>query len=124
MKSVFSTLVLFALAPLIGAQEPSAEAKKQAEAFAPFFDEQTLLVAHVDVSRLPAGTPLMHRLLTILKWDEARSKELEKNVQIWKDEFKKAGGKDVFILAKLSDLRRPLAIVVPVEDSGKDKLLA
>jgi hypothetical protein len=124
MKSVFSTLVLFALAPLIGAQEPSAEAKKQAEAFAPFFDEQTLLVAHVDVSRLPAGTPLMHRLLTILKWDEARSKELEKNVQIWKDEFKKAGGKDVFILAKLSDLRRPLAIVVPVEDTGKDKLLA
>jgi hypothetical protein len=99
MKSVFASPLLVALAPFLCAQEPSAEAKKQAQAFAPYFDEQTLIVAHVDVSRLPAGTPITHRLLTNLKWDEARSKELEKNVQIWKDEFQKAGGKDVFIMA-------------------------
>jgi hypothetical protein len=124
MRSVFSFIAVFALAAVAGAQEPTAEAKKQAEAFAPYFDEQTLLVAHVDVSRLPAGTPITHRLLAILKWDEARSKELEKNVQIWKDEFLKAGGKDVYILAKLADLRRPVAIIIPVEDTGKDKILA
>ncbi|HLW66230.1 MAG TPA: DUF1559 domain-containing protein, partial [Gemmataceae bacterium] len=56
--------------------------------------------------------------------DEARAKELKKNVQIWKDEFQKAGGKDVYIIAKLADLRRPVAIIVPVEDTGKDKILA
>jgi hypothetical protein len=124
MNRLFSALLLFGIGPFLCAQEPSAESKKQAEAFAPFFDEQTLLVAHVDVSRLPGGTPIMHRLLTNLKWDEARSKQLETNVQIWKDEFKKDGGKDIFVLAKLADLRRPLAIVVPVEDTGKDKVIA
>jgi len=124
MKRLFSLFATLTFAAFVGAQEPSADAKKQAEAFAPFFDEQTLLVARIDVSRLPMGTPIMHRLLTTLKWDEARSKEVETNIKIWKDEFQKAGGKDVFILLKLADLRRPLAIIAPVDDSGKDKILA
>jgi hypothetical protein len=115
---------LLFLVPFACAQEPTAEAKKQAEALAPYFDDQTLVVARIDVSRLPAGTPITHRLLTTLKWDEARSKEIEKNIQIWKDEFQKAGGKEVFVVLKLADLRRPLAIIAPVEESGKDKILA
>src|SRR5262252_1579184 len=110
MKPVLSAILLFGIGPLLCAQEPSAEAKKQAEAFAPYFDEQTLLVARIDVARLPMGTPIAHRLFTTLKWDEAKSKEAETNIKTWKDEFQKAGGKDVFLLTKLADLRRPLAI--------------
>lgn len=94
-----------------GKQPPASDSLK---VLAPFVNDDTLAVAHVDISRLDAGqwtallghfVPARHLLRTV----EQATKRLAES-------FHKAGGHDFYVLTSVAELPNPgFFVVIPVD---------
>jgi hypothetical protein len=97
----------------------SFDAEARARAIAPFVDEQTVGVAHIDLSRIDADA--------ILDWaveiGRLEKKELEKPrraLRGWLADFTKAGGKDLYVIVSLAYLPNEQPLVVVPLAGGTD----
>lgn len=107
--------VMFALIlvlPASAAEKFDAEAR--ARAIAPFIDEQTMIVAHVDLTRIDADGLLNWAVET----GRLEAKEIEafrRQLRGWLADLTKAGGKEMYVVASLADLPiDPPLVVVPL----------
>ncbi|MGH7140973.1 MAG: DUF1559 domain-containing protein [Pirellulales bacterium] len=95
---------------------------KAAKTIAPFIDEDTIAVAHVDVSRIDvnklyaAAAPLLPAGHPLLRMHRAASQALES--------FLKAGGRDLYGIVSVADLPEPGPFVlVPLGKSSDEEAL-
>ncbi len=114
--------------------DPAARAKT----IAPFVDEQTVLIARVDVSRLDVDAlvdkavelirdvvPEAQAELDVFRKDEEQARAQLKKLQA---AFRRAGGKDVYMLFSVADVdlhSHPVPfLIVPLGESADEKTLA
>ncbi len=117
---------------LTGALAFAGDADKQIAAIAPYLDEQTILVAHVDMSKIDidATVELIEKVVTLSDRESAKLKQSSAATQAWLDAFNKAGGRHVYAVVSLADLQGPsrdptLFTVIPVsKDSDATTLQA
>jgi hypothetical protein len=107
-----------------------------ADAIAPFVSSQTDAVIYVDLSSIDmdALTALQQKILSQLPPDQAeqaKQKQAQTDKQMaqarqWLDGFKKAGGKDIYIVVQLSGLfqGKPGALLVPLQPGVDSAVLA
>src|SRR5262245_9300441 len=91
------TLVLVCAGPLVAA-DPAFDPDARARAVAPFLDDQTILVLRADLTRVETD-PLLAKLLGLQLFG-ARPKEIaeaQTKSRAWVQEFRKAGGKDIYL---------------------------
>ncbi|MHC4176347.1 MAG: DUF1559 family PulG-like putative transporter [Planctomycetota bacterium] len=126
-------VVAAATAPAGEQSDPSARAKR----IAPFVDEQTILIAQVDLSRLQVdpivdkAVELIHDLIPEARTelDQFRAEEKEARAMLKKLQaaFRRAGGKEVYVLFSVADVdfrRDPMPfLIVPLGDDADEKTL-
>lgn len=110
-----TSAVMFALVlalPAAAADKFDAEAR--ARTIAPFIDEQTMLIAHVDLTRIDADGLLDWAVET----GRLEAKEIEafrRQLRGWLADLTKSGGKEIYVVASLADLPiDPPLVVVPL----------
>jgi hypothetical protein len=88
--------------------DPAADAVT----IAPYIDEQTFSVVHIDVAgvKIDSGMDMLSRLMPEEKEGLAEGKVI---LQELRDSFIKAGGRDIYLLIRV-DMRDPVLFVVPV----------
>ncbi|HUU22413.1 MAG TPA: hypothetical protein VM389_07730 [Phycisphaerae bacterium] len=107
-------------AVLVAAQVPDAAAR--AKAIAPLVDEQTILVARLDVTRVDVG-PIFARLGKLMR-DPAEADrpdpqldrkltEARKGFEQWLEGFAKAGGRDLYVISPM-DIFPAMVLAVPL----------
>ena len=111
------TVVAVALLAVAPALADEGKANARATAIAPFVDEQTLLVVHVDVTRIDADR-LSAKLTEFAKFDDAEAGGAKTAVGSWVANFTKAGGKDFYAVVSLADW--PQAVPFFVVPTGDD----
>lgn len=105
-------LTLAVALPAAAAEKFDAEAR--ARAIAPFVDEQTGIVAHVDLTRIDADA-LLNWVAEVggLKTNEIE--EPRRELRGWLADLTKAGGKEMYVVVSLADLPMgPPLVVVPL----------
>jgi len=117
-------LGLVAASCLPAAGQARFDAASAARTVAPFIDEQTFLVARLDVARLDVRAIFAkaRQFLSPVRSDrqlgpmmEKRLAAAERLVAAWVAGFRRAGGKDVYLVVSLTDLpRSPVFAVVPL----------
>ena len=96
----------------------SNEAAARAKTLAPFIDEQTIAVARFDVSQI--STDELPRFADLL-WPGKRLDE-GRGIAAFSEEFKKAGGSELYVVANLSDIPdRPPVLLVPLAKTADEK---
>src|SRR5262249_51219321 len=103
--------LVFAL-PAVAAEKFDAEAR--ARVVAPFVDGQTVVVAHVDLTRIDAAALLDWAVET----GHLEAKDIEeprRESRGWLDDLIKAGGKELYVIVSLADLPQgPPLVIVPL----------
>lgn len=90
------------------------DAEARARALAPFVDEQTMILAHVDLTRLDAEA-LFNWAAEVGRLDAKEIEEPRQELRDWLADVTKAGGKELYFIVSLADLpREPLLVVVPL----------
>lgn len=97
--------------PAVVAADPF-DAEARARAIAPFVDEQTVGVAHIDLSRIDADA-ILDWAVEVGRLDKKDLEEPRRGLRDWLTDFTKAGGKDLYFIISLADLpnESPLAVV-------------
>ena len=110
-------LVLLGVAPVAAAQPPF-DPDALAKAVAPFCDEQTIAIFHVNVWQID-GDQLVDKVVQLTKL--ARDRVVRETATFRQNlaAFKDAGGKDLFVVISLADLPRPGVFVVPLYPESK-----
>jgi Protein of unknown function (DUF1559) len=124
MRRLTALAVFLALAAPAAAAERKYDPEGAAKTIAPFLDEQTFFVGHADLSRID-----FDKALALFKQlGKFEDKELEKpaaEVKGWLDAFRKAGGRDVYLVVSMADLPQEGAfIVAPIGDKADEEALA
>jgi hypothetical protein len=112
-----------ALALALTLPAAGADADARARAVAPFLDEQTFAVARLDLTKFDADT--LATTLTDLGGagaDEAR--DVKESAGHWLGAFRKAGGKDLYVVFSLADFPKVYFAVVPLGEGADAKALA
>ncbi|HID76863.1 MAG TPA: hypothetical protein EYP56_12815 [Planctomycetaceae bacterium] len=91
--------------PCLQAAEQEFDPVGRAEAIARFIDNQTILVAHVELTRIEVN-PLVEQLVELMPGPEDDRQRMRKDFQRVLDVFPKAGAKDVYALVSPADLPR------------------
>ncbi len=126
MRCFLIPLVAIASAagPAAGQQAPPLAAA-EARTIAPFLDEQTFLVARLDVARLNVEATLQWIPELLGRAGEPSQElaaELAKGkglVQEWAESFRRAGGRQLYVVVTLADLPPlPVFVVVPLEEGA------
>ncbi len=109
---------------LPAAAQERFDAASAARTIAPYIDDQTFLVARLDVTRLDvrAAFAKARQFLSPVRSDrqlgpmmEKRLAAAERLVAAWVAGFRRAGGRDVYLVVSLTDLpRSPAFAVVPL----------
>ncbi len=99
---------------------PAADkADARARTIAPFVDEQTVAVAHVDLSRLDADA-LLDWVAEVGRVDKKELEDARREGRAWLADFRKAGGKDLYFLVNLTDLAADLTTTIVPLAEGAD----
>jgi hypothetical protein len=106
MPQIAACWLSLALAAVATADTPT-------DVLSPYLDAQTLVVAHIDMSRV-AVDPLIDSLNQLGKVDERATAGLRQGARRWIEDFTKAGGKDVYAIVNLADLPRTPFFIVPL----------
>jgi hypothetical protein len=94
------------------------------KAIAPYLDEQTLGVAHVDLTRVDTAT-LTSWVARIGQFPTQSADAFKNAVEEWVKAFRKAGGKDVYAFFSLADLpQNPPFLIVPLEGQADGEALS
>jgi hypothetical protein len=114
-KSAVVLLSLCLVFPAVSG-DAKGDAEARARAIAPFLDELTIGVAHVDLARVDfkALAEKVSQLGFVGKKELAMSQQLART---WQQDFLKAGAKSLFLISSLGDRPDHFLIVVP---RGKD----
>lgn len=131
MKHICSLLLvlLVSLAPFAVPTTNGAGAPPDLSSVLPFTDEFTVGVARLDLGRVEPGAWASAILDLVPERRQAMAapvSQATQAVQSWLDEFRKAGGKVVYLVINLSDLglEPPAALVIPLEDDSDPARLA
>jgi prepilin-type processing-associated H-X9-DG protein len=109
------SVVLLAAAGALHAEQPFDPAAR-AKAVAPFIDEQTVAVVHVDLVRTEID-PILNKLIELVPVGRQDVERDRARINRLRDAFLKTGAKEVYVVASLADLpRRPPFGIVP--DAG------
>ena len=117
MKHFFMTALILAWGLPALADEPTAT-DVRASTIAPFLDTQTMVVGHADLSRLDVDSIV--KTLGVLAAPEAeQQKEMRQGLSKWLAAFRKAGGKDIYVLLSLEDMPESVPLLmVPLADGA------
>jgi hypothetical protein len=114
-------LVLLPAAPVPAERKFDADAA--AKAVAPFLDDRSFAVVHLDLTRLdvPAVADWFAKLARLTNDDVAEPKKFLGGLA---QALKKAGAQDVFLVASLADERDPAFSVIPLGPGADDEKIA
>jgi hypothetical protein len=123
-RSLAGLLMLLALAGSARAEERKFDAAALAKAVAPFLEDGTFLVAHVDLTRVdPAQLAARAAAVTGGAARDFSSMASEKDRERLKA-LRTAGARDVFLVLAIADLfSKGAAIIVPVEEGAHGKAI-
>lgn len=94
------------------------DATARARSIAPFVDERTVAVAHVDLSRLDADA-LLDWVAEVGRVEKKELEESRREGRTWLADFTKAGGKDMYVALNLIDLSpEPFVLIVPLAEGA------
>src|SRR5262245_2192395 len=100
-----------------------ADPGTRAKPVAPFLEDHTVAVAHVDASRLDVEK-LADRLTELANVNRATLAAPAKLLSERLKAFRKAGGRDAYIVFSLADLPESFYVVVPLHDDSDATALA
>src|SRR5579884_643051 len=115
MYRSFALALLPLLAVPAAAAEPSPAAAELARKVAPYLDDGTVLVAHVDVARLDADA-VADGLSAVTGVEGIQAARAHEDLARALEEFRRAGGKELFVVYSLADLVEGPFVVVPGRD--------
>jgi hypothetical protein len=95
----------------------------RAKTIAPFLDEQTLAVARIDLTKVD-GDSLVTALAALGGIEADEAKDLKPDAERWLDEFRKAGGKELYLVFSLADIPEVPFVIVPLGANADAKALA
>jgi hypothetical protein len=99
------------------------ESVAAAKAIAPFVNEQTLAIVHVDARRfdVPAAVASLGKLVPAAAGELAEAEEAQATFE----QFRKAGGRELFVVFNLAEtLESSCFFVVPLADGADESTLA
>ncbi|MFL5245622.1 MAG: DUF1559 domain-containing protein [Gemmataceae bacterium] len=117
------TIVLFGVLALPAAAADSFDAGARAKAIAPFLDDQTFGIGHLDVTRVDVDK-IVASIGALGKIEARDLDKPKKEFSAWVDAFTKAGGKDIFAVVSLRDFPSEPYFVVPLAENSKADALA
>src|SRR6516162_5396365 len=115
MRKLFFCFLAIGFANWAIADEPKFDAKARAQAIAPYLDEQTVVVAHIDVSVLNLDA-ILAAIPGVSKRDADELAALKTNVAPWLADFTNAGAKELYIVFSLADYRGTPFVIVPTSE--------
>jgi hypothetical protein len=116
------TLLLSLAAPSL-ADDKKADAETRAKAIAPFLDEQTIAVGHVDLTRVDLNA-IEEKLSEYAKLKKEEIAGPKKEVGDWLAAWTKAGVRELYVVVSLADVPGlPPFVVVPLEGDADVKSL-
>ena len=111
------------LRPARGADPAPSTPDERAKVVAPYIDDQTVAVAHVDFARVDLG-PITERMVAALEKlapdDKSRAdfrREADEalgHARRWIDGFRQAGGRDLYVVFSLADRGDAPFMLVPL----------
>jgi hypothetical protein len=114
MQKKITVILSLAFAIPVAAAEKPFDPETRALAIAPFLGGQTIALAHVDVTRVDVER--LAAMFTDVGYVAAEEiAPLKQAAQPWIVDFKRAGGKEIYLLANAEDVPQPFSVVVPVE---------
>jgi len=113
MYAISAVMLALAVAlPAAAADKFDAEAR--ARTLAPFVDEQTMIVAHVNLTRIDADA-ILNWVAEVGRLETKEIEEPRRDLRGWLADLTKAGGKELYFVVNLADLpREPLLVIVPL----------
>jgi hypothetical protein len=107
-------VVLTLAVALPAAAAEKFDAESRARAIAPFMDEQTVIVAHVDLARIDADA-LWNWVAEVGRLEAKEVEELRRDSGVWLADLTRAGGKELYVVVSLADLPiEPPLVIVPL----------
>ncbi len=117
-RFVAAILIVTAVASLATATDAKFDPESLAKTVTPYLDDRTVIVAHVDTTRLEAKT--ITRTLAKLFGNEVRDFEpVQKRLEGLLPGFHKAGGTDLYVVFSLIDLNEGPFFLAPLKSDGK-----
>jgi hypothetical protein len=117
-RCVFLFPLLFLVPAPAHAADRKFDADAAAKTVAPFLDDRTVAVAHVDLTRLDVDT-LAKQLAALTGFKLEEFGDEMKIVDDTLQALRKAGAKDVFVVTSLTDLpNEPPFVVLPVDNDA------
>jgi len=121
MHKPLAIALTLALALPVAAADGDAGAR--ARTIAPFLDEQTFAVVRLDLTAVDAAA-VLKEFGPFGGIDAAGAKDLQTSADGWLADFKKAGGRDVYLVFSLADTPDFPFLIVPLPDGSDAKALA
>jgi hypothetical protein len=114
-------LALLSVAPAAAA-EPAFDPAVLAKKVAPFCDEKTIAIFHIDLWKID-GEQVVDKVVQFTKLP--REQVARESAMVWQNvaAFKDAGGKDLFVVVSLADLPHAGLFVVPLYPESKVEAL-
>lgn len=122
-------LAILTIAPLAVAAEPAGSAQARARAIAPFLDEGTLVVARIDLQAVDIDvlTATVQQWLGAVETDSVARREDAAAIDrvrheggLFVQEMRKAGGREMYLVASLADFPTHYLFTVVPLSSGAD----
>src|SRR6516164_11160585 len=115
MPKIIAWTLLLALAAPSFADEKKFDAEARAKAVAPYLDDQTVGVGHVDLTRIDADATAA-KIIEYTKLKEEEIAGPRKEVGDWLAVWKKAGVREIYVVVSLADIPGlPPFVAVPME---------
>jgi hypothetical protein len=117
MRRIAAVAWILALATSAAAADPPFDPGAVARAAAPYLDDRTLAVGHLDLSRLDADA-LLTAFARLAGMDDQASRPGREAVKKSLDAFRAAGGKDAYLVFSIADLFEAPFFIFPVREGG------
>lgn len=99
--------------------EPGFDPGARAKAIAPFIDEQTVGVVHVDIARIRVD-PLFDKLREVVPEASIEDEEVRARAKQVRDGLVNAGARELYVVVSLADAPRdPAFVIVPLAEGAK-----
>jgi len=122
MHRIFACLLALAGFSALLAADRAAEGEARAKAVAPYLDGQTLVVMHVDVTRVDVDA-LISKVSEAAKLEAGQLAPLKQVLVPWAMNFTKAGGKDLYVVVNMADMPGMPVLVAPLAGDANARAL-
>jgi Protein of unknown function (DUF1559) len=121
MPKLITWILLLSFAAPSLADDKKFDAEARAKAVAPFLDEQTIAVGHVDLTRVDVSA-IAEKASEYAKLTEEEVAGPKKKVGDWLAAWTKAGVRELYVVVSLADIPGlPPLVVVPLEEGADAK---